>query len=274
MLSPDVMVQTIVSQLRAHRAELAKMYKESTPVHHCYLDNVLPAEHVRELAQAFPDPNSLLMNSTIRERKRFGVDIKKYDAHVGEALFAFRHPDVIKEVAEITGIKKMEGDPTMYAGGISVMGKGDFLNPHLDNSHDGDIQRYRVINILYYVSPDWKLENGGNLEVWDTSVTKPTTIVSAFNRVVIMETDQRSWHSVSKVVVDQPRRCVSNYYFSIDPPGGKPFRHMTTFTGRPEEPFKRIYLALADGVAKNLIGKLFPGLTKATRHRAKTAAAK
>jgi Rps23 Pro-64 3,4-dihydroxylase Tpa1-like proline 4-hydroxylase len=35
------------------------------------------------------------------------------------------------------------------------MGKGDFLNPHLDNSHDGDQKNYRAINVLYYLSENW-----------------------------------------------------------------------------------------------------------------------
>ncbi|EGH74806.1 hypothetical protein PSYAR_30109, partial [Pseudomonas syringae pv. aceris str. M302273] len=44
-------------------------------------------------------------------------------------------------------------------------------------------------------------------------VKSQKTIVSAFNRLVVMETNKDSWHSVSAVSVSTARCCVSNYYF-------------------------------------------------------------
>jgi Rps23 Pro-64 3,4-dihydroxylase Tpa1-like proline 4-hydroxylase len=37
-----------------------------------------------------------------------------------------------------------------------AMSKGAYLRPHLDNSHDKNRKRYRVVNLLYYVTPDWR----------------------------------------------------------------------------------------------------------------------
>ena len=34
--------------------------------------------------------------------------------------------------------KHLESDSSSYAGVLSMMTKEDFLNHHLDNSHDGD----------------------------------------------------------------------------------------------------------------------------------------
>lgn len=47
-------------------------------------------------------------------------------------------------------------DHKLYAGVLSSMVNGSFLNPHLDNSHDDDGNLYRVLNLLYYVSYNWK----------------------------------------------------------------------------------------------------------------------
>ena len=44
--------------------------------------------------------------------------------------------EVINEIQKITEIDGLEADYTLYAGGISRMDKGHFLNPHIDNSHD------------------------------------------------------------------------------------------------------------------------------------------
>lgn len=232
-------------------------------------DNLLPEEIIANYIEHLPPKKVLLLRDTIRERKRVGIDYKNYDPLIGNVLLAFQMPGVVETVSEITGIRNMQADPTLYASGVSIMEKDDFLNPHLDNSHDGDQQNYRVINLLYYVSPGWEKAYGGNLELWDVNVSKPTEIVSKFNRLVVMETNDISYHSVNKVNVDKRRVCVSNYYFSKQASGGKNFRHITTFTGRPEEPVKRVVLKVVDGFALNTLAKLFPSLLKNTKHRLK-----
>ena len=94
-----------------------------------------------------------------------------------------------------------------------MMSKEDFLNPHIDNSHDRDKKRYRKLNLLYYVTPGWEEGFGGNFELWDEKVKKERDNFK-FNRLVIMETNKQSWHSVNIVITDKIRCCVSNYYFS------------------------------------------------------------
>nr|WP_240352240.1 2OG-Fe(II) oxygenase [Chromobacterium alkanivorans] len=132
---------------------------------------------------------------------------------------------------------------------------GDFLNPHIDNSHDGDRLRYRRLNLLYYVSPEWKIENGGNLELWNKDKTQPKTITALTNRLAVMETNKTSWHSVSPVVVDRPRCCVSNYYFSKNSPDDTEYFHVTSFTGRPDESIKR-FVGTADNALRNFVSKV------------------
>jgi Rps23 Pro-64 3,4-dihydroxylase Tpa1-like proline 4-hydroxylase len=264
--------ELIVQSLELQREQLSAQWRASSPIRHFVADGLLPDEIATSLAPAFPEPDTLLLRSSIRERKRVGVDVRSYDPVIGDVLYSFQDPRVIAQVATITGIPTLEGDPSLYASGISVMAPGDFLNPHIDNSHDGDIRVYRAMNLLYYVAPDWNAELGGNLELWDDGVHVATTVVSAFNRLVVMETNQHSWHSVAKVNADRPRLCFSNYYFSPTPPGGAPFRHVTTFTGRPEEKLKRAVLKVSDGVVLNAVGKALPSLTKRTKHRLPTDA--
>lgn len=266
-LDRNALARIIAERLRSHRDSLRAQWLNSTPIRYFFQENLLPEDLVRSLAEAFPSPEKLTLRSSLREHKRVGVDIRRYDPSIGECLFAFQHPEVIQAISEITQLKGLEADPTLYASGISVMGKGDFLNPHLDNSHDGDGLRYRVLNLLFYVSPGWNLENGGTLELWNSSVTKAQVILSNFNRLIVMGTDNTNWHSVSKVLVDQPRYCVSNYYFSKNSPlGEKHYTQVTTFTGRPEEPLNR-FLLQADALLRNLAGRLLPNYRKKSKHR-------
>ena len=132
--------------------------------------------------------------------------------------------------------------------------EGHFLNPHIDNSHDSDQRFYRVLNLLYYVSPNWCSENGGNLELWDDRVKEQVEIPSLFNRLLIMETHARSWHSVNRVKSAGQRCCVSNYYFSPHPPGGNEHFHITCFKARPEQHVRRAITG-ADTALRSILRK-------------------
>ena len=98
------------------------------------------------------------------------------------------------------------------------MDRGHFLNPHIDNSHDADRRRYRRFNLLFYVTPNINVNDGGNLELWDKAVKYPLKIESTFNRLVVLETTKYSNHSVDPVLSNVQRCCVSNYYFSEESP--------------------------------------------------------
>ena len=70
-----------------------------------------------------------------------------------------------------------------------------------------------------------------------------------------METNKKSWHSVSKVMVNMPRCCVSNYFFSKASPDQNQYFHVTSFKGRPKETSKRIF-SIVDNVFRNMFSRL------------------
>jgi Rps23 Pro-64 3,4-dihydroxylase Tpa1-like proline 4-hydroxylase len=238
----------------------------ASPINHFYIDDLLPAAIAQQIQEAFPDSSTLMLRKSIRELKYVSSQMDKHLPILEEITFAFQQPQVVELVSEITGIDSLEPDEHLYAGGISVMGHGHFLNPHLDNSHDKDRQRYRALNLLYYVSPGWKLENGGNLELWPQGTKgNPVTIVSNFNRLAVMVTNQHSWHSVSKNVSTDNRYCVSNYYFSKQPVAEKDYFHPTSFRGRPEEPIRDMVLQ-ADAAVRGIIRSAIPKGVAKTKH--------
>ena len=261
---------TIALRLERERERFASQWRLARPVRHFVVDDLLAKGQLEGLHAALPDPRELALKSSLRERKRVGVDIGRYAEPVGATLFAFQDPSVVAAVSSITKLAGLEADPTLYASGISAMGEGDFLNPHLDNSHDGDQRRYRALNLLLYVTPGWSSSFGGNLELWEPGPKSPVEIESRCNRLVVMETGPRSWHSVNAVRAKTTRWCVSNYYFSATSVSGSEYRHVTTFAGRPEETWKRVALWF-DGFVLNALGRAFPSLLRRTKHRLKDA---
>ena len=228
-----------------------------TSTRHFVVDNVFDSQTCKNIYNAFPrDGNGFFNSESFREKKRTSSDLNAYDKILADITYAYQDKRVVDLVADIVGFYQIEPDPKLYAGGLSMMFQGDFLNPHIDNSHDVSRERYRRLNLLYYVSPDWKIENGGNFELWNKDIKKQKIITALANRLVVMETNKTSYHSVSKVQIDKPRCCVSNYYFSKISPDSSEYFHVTSFTGRPEEMSKKI-LGLADNFLRNIISKTF-----------------
>jgi Rps23 Pro-64 3,4-dihydroxylase Tpa1-like proline 4-hydroxylase len=257
----EELVRLIVERLdrdaRELRADFARTDKGVT-ARFTAIDDLLPADWAERIAAAFPPSGEMRLLDSFRERKYTSKSLDKFDPLIESITFAFQDDRVIGKVAEITAINDCVGDPHLYAGGLSAMERGHFLNPHIDNSHDGEQRNYRVLNLLYYVSPGWGPENGGNLELWDEKVTKPVEIPSLFNRLVLIATGDKTWHSVNEVRVDTPRRCVSNYYFSPNSPNGYETTHVTYFMARPEQKVRRVVTKL-DSELRTLLRKVKKG---------------
>jgi Rps23 Pro-64 3,4-dihydroxylase Tpa1-like proline 4-hydroxylase len=238
----EQLVQLIIDRLDRDAASIKADFAANKGVtaRHTAIDDLLPLEIAERIAGAFPTSSEMRLMDSFRERKYTSKSLDKFDPIISDITFAFQDERVIAKVADLTAIKDAIGDPHLYAGGLSAMESGHFLNPHLDNSHDGEQKNYRVLNLLYYITPDWKAENGGNLELWDVKVTRALEIPSLFNRLVLMATGDKTWHSVNEVRANDTRRCISNYYFSPHTPNGYETSHVTYFMARPEQKVRRL----------------------------------
>jgi len=222
----------IAERLRAEADRLTAAFHAPGRIGSAMIDDLLPAELVRDIYARFPATDRLTLRRSIKENKLVGAQMDQFDPLLEEAVFAFQQPEVVELVAAITGLEAMEADPQLYAGGVSVMTKGGYLRPHIDNSHDSPRQRYRVLNLLFYVAPGWREDYGGSLQLWDDGpLTTPRTLASCFNRLVLMATNRTSWHSVNEITHDGRRCCVSNYYFSRQSPEQADYFHATSFRG-------------------------------------------
>lgn len=233
--------------------------------HHFVVDELLPIEIASAVYRAFPATDRLMLRKSIRERKYVTSQMDQCDRLLEECVYAFQDPRVVRTIGDITGLRSLEPDEKLYAGGISVMGEGHYLHPHLDNSHDMERKRYRVLNLLYYTSPNWPEDGGGNLELWPDGFTVPLTIHAKFNRLLVIATNRRSWHSVNKVTVPRLRTCVSNYYFSTASPEGADYFHVTSFRGRPEHPLLDVVLR-TDAMLRGAVRRIAAQGLMRTKH--------
>ena len=260
----EELVKLILERLEKDAGKIKADFAAAKGVntHFAAIDNLFPEEIARKIFESFPPVEEMRLLDSFREKKYTSKSLEKFEPLITDATFAFQDERIIEKVAELTGIEDPKGDPHLYAGGISAMAKGHFLNPHIDNSHDFEQKNYRVLNLLYYCSPDWNPENGGNLELWNEDVSRAVEIPSLFNRLVLMATNDKSWHSVNEVKTNAPRCCVSNYYFSPHSPNGYETTHVTFFQARPEQKLRR-FVTTADGYLRTALRKVVKqGLSK------------
>jgi Rps23 Pro-64 3,4-dihydroxylase Tpa1-like proline 4-hydroxylase len=257
----EALANMIVQRLESAERELHDRFQTSVSeigVRYCALDDLLPLDIALGIHRAFPPADQMRLMDSFRERKYTSKAFDRFDPLMADITFAVQDPRVLAVVERITGIRDQIPDASLYAGGLSAMGPGHFLGPHIDNSHEAERKYYRTLNLLYYVTPEWQLDDGGNLELWDRGVHRNVTIQSAFNRLVIMETNPWSWHSVSTVRADRLRCCVSNYYFSPTSPTGEDYFNVTSFSARPEQKALRAF-TWADNKLRQLARHIAPG---------------
>lgn len=250
----------ILFKLNEHKEILIDQYQENKhKIGYFYIDDLLPEDLLEKIYKNFPKPENMKIKKSLREFKYIDAQMDQHDKILEETIYAFQDSRIVQLIHEITGIDNLEPDENLYAGGISMMGDKQFLNPHLDNSHDKDRNKWRVLNLLFYVTPDWEENFGGNLEIWPDGLSKKQiTIHSKYNRLAVMATHDCSWHSVSPITsIDKFRCCISNYYFSESPINETDTFHVTSFRGRPEQPVVDILLQ-ADIALRSTIRKIFP----------------
>lgn len=248
----------ITTRLEEEKIKLTHSFAKTQPkIGYFIIDDLLPKNIAEQIHTCFPDLTKTKERKNLREHKHVAYQMNQYHPLLEEVIYAFQDQSVLRTIAEICNIQSLLPDENLFAGGLSLMAKGNYLSPHLDNSHNKDRELWRVLNVLYYATPNWKDNDGGNLELWPNGLkSKPVSINCKFNRLVVMATHQKSWHSVNKVLTNNVRCCVSNYFFSPKPMLKDDNFHVTTFRGRPSQKVKDVILKF-DNTLRSSVRKLF-----------------
>ena len=108
-------------------------------------------------------------------------------------------PQFLEFIEKVTGIKNAFITNDGFGVGIQKGKKGSFEDVHVDfNIHpEKDVQRR--LNLQLYLTPRWKPEWNGALEMWNDCVSKCKKAVSCrFNRAVIFEVKDTSYYGYTK----------------------------------------------------------------------------
>jgi len=81
-------------------------------------------------------------------------------------------------------------------------------------------RQHRRLNLILYLSPEWDKDWGGSIQLHRDPYLDPSeddiiTITPAFNRCVIFETNEHSWHGFKRINLPEERRNLSRKSFAL-----------------------------------------------------------
>jgi len=250
--SSDTLATTLTQRLAPVKDTLADLWHRH-PIAHLTVDDVLPTASAHWLSESFPPEQQLCRVRSLCK----SVYVSRSPADLSEPLDgltrALQAPAVIRLLSEITAIRELSIDRSPAAGGLLSLGRGDFENPHLEASHCPQRDRYCVLKAIFYLSPDWRLADGGQLELWEDGLDGlPTVTLAKFNRLTLVAMNDHSWHSINRVSSRRPRRALIQKYYAPQPLSDHAYQHERSFRGRPDQALRDLVLRYAQSLPSSL----------------------
>ena len=217
------MVSKIVEQLMGRHGPLLDQnraeYHEDIETPHIVFEDFLDRTLAKQVASEFPPVGDTRWthNYHFNERK-MGYDLN-YDLppsvkKLVEALSSKAFIEYIKKLTKIDGLVPDYDHSTAMHYALA----GGFINLHMDpNVHVSNHHLERRVNLLLYLNRNWKESFGGELQIWDSDVTKCyKKVLPAFNRCIIFDT-KKVMHGFPDPITcpkDDGRKAVVMYYFT------------------------------------------------------------
>lgn len=227
-----------------NRDTLRERVQQAKPFPHFCIDNFLDEAFANQVLDAFPSFEEAAkighMFSAVNEKMKIQVtDSSRFAKPIADLNHALEEPAFLELLSEVFEIPGLIPDEELVGGGIHQTGARGHLDVHVDFNYIEDREIHRRLNILIYFNKDWKPEWGGNIELWDKDVRVCHHSFSpVFNRCIVFETSEISYHGVTAVRCpeDRSRKSFAAYYYTKGaPPHWDGEMHSTNFRARPDE---------------------------------------
>lgn len=217
---------------------LSREFGSALPFKHICIDDFFSEELANDVAAQFPTAAS-------REANRYGAAGEKAvreDLMPLGPVFRSLHrylgsPAFVDWLSTITGIKGLQYDLTNYGGGTHENFDGRDLRPHVDFNFHPVTKLHRRLNLIVYFNEDWDPAWGGSLSLYSDPRDPLAPVVeyeARYNRCVIFETSERSWHGFDRINLPlaqkhRSRRSLSIYFYTYERPDDEVYAEHTTF---------------------------------------------
>ncbi|MGI9603510.1 MAG: 2OG-Fe(II) oxygenase [Acidimicrobiales bacterium] len=224
--------------------DLHQQFVTAAPFRHVVIDGFLDDAWCRRMADAFPEFDEAAATNELGlvGRKAVQEGVVDLGGPYPDVDGFLQQPEFLAAIGRITGIDGLLYDPHYTGGGTHENLSGQSLNPHVDFNYHPIEHWHRRLNLIVYLNDEWEAEWGGGIEFhrdpWADD-DEVTTWLPEFNRAVLFETTERSWHGFQEVLpapdgAARSRRSFAIYLYSHDRPEDETFApHATHYVQRP-----------------------------------------
>ena len=233
ILSPSVNFEALVDQFRS-----------AEPYDHLVIDDFFSPEVAEGLVAEFPTFDSNVWweyNNPIEIKKACNI-WDKFPRVTYSVFDYLNSPEFVNRMSVLVG-EQLYFDPGLHGGGWHTHRPGGKLNTHLDYSIHPKLGLERRLNLIVYMQPGWQQEWGGSLGLWapneggDGPGDLVAQIPCLFNRAVIFDTSQNSWHGLPEPVKSPDGICRNSIatYYLCEPRTHAPERPRALFAPHGEQ---------------------------------------
>lgn len=209
--------KSLFDNLPAYR----RLFLKAKPFRHVVIENFFEEDKIERMLQDFPSADKAV--AFVEMGRLIGKNVVEDVSGISpfyKELYAYiRSEPFLDAVSQITGIPGLLPDETMFGGGTHENINGSELTPHIDFNYDPRGKLHRRLNLLLYLNKEWDESWGGSIELHsdphhpDNNEIK--YIVPIFNRCVIFETSEYSWHGFPQIRLPENKQNLSRKSFSI-----------------------------------------------------------
>jgi hypothetical protein len=206
-------------RLQALAERLQPEFAAAEPFPHVVIDDMLPAETIRDVIDAFPSPGPEWAHYDDPNQLKYSLrDEEAMPDPIRSVMQQFNSQVFVEFLETLSGIKGLLPDPHFLGGGLHQIPRGGTLKVHADFDQHRKLKVDRRLNVLLYLNEDWRDEYGGHLELWDKEMTHAVERVAPVaNRVVVFRTSDTSFHGhpdALAVPKGRFRRSLAWYYYT------------------------------------------------------------
>jgi hypothetical protein len=243
------------------RDALRDQFLSAKPFPHIKIDNFIEPDFARRVAAAYPAfekaSNEGKSFVGVNERRKVQItDSNKFAAPIARLNEMLAAPSFLADLSYVTNIPKLLADAQLVGGGMHITGPGGRLDVHIDFNFMEDRNLHRRLNLLLYLNRNWQESWGGQIQLWDEKVQNClNAFTPQFNRCVIFETSEISYHGVVPVApsAPDPRISFATYYYTKEAPAHwTGVSHSTIFKARPNERLRRLVLMPAEQLQRKV----------------------
>ena len=227
MASPNVSSRPLaaIAQVSEATQRDADRYRDAfvhaDPFKHVVIENFFEPEFAERLLADFPsfDTRLAINEMGVAGGKAVQTNIRTISPVYEELYAVIGGKPFLEFVSRLSGIPDLILDPKMYGGGTHDNQHGQELDPHVDFNYDEARQLHRRLNLIVYMNKEWRAEWGGALEIHSNPRRPHENRIRAydplFNRGVMFETNEYSWHGFPKIDLPPDKRHLSRKSISI-----------------------------------------------------------